>query len=211
MDVGLTSTPRELLPEFYRQYELGEDGGNQIPFVKIKITGRISLYIPNIEARKKVVFKHDIHHIVTGYTSTFKGETEIGGWEIGSGCLNYWIAFALNLSGVMSGIFFNLRGVFRAFVKGRRTKNLYGDSISDERVMDMTIQQIRQELFLDTYKATAGNLLDFLLFILLIVVGVIYTVLSVVLIPYILIYSLYVAIKYRNQMAADRSQPPISH
>ena len=196
-------TPRELLPEFYRQYDLGEDGGAQIPYVRIKFTNKISLYIPNIEARRRAVFKHDIHHIVTGYTSTFKGETEIAAWEIGSGCLNYWIAFVLNLSGMMTGIFFNAPRVYKAFVKGRRTKNLYDNSIKDEQVMDMTIQQIRHHLGLDLYKETGGHAADLLIFILLFGIGLIYSVLSIFLFPLILIYSLYVAIKYRKLPAAN--------
>src|SRR5258706_10445391 len=118
-------TPRDLLPGFYRQYGLEDDGGHSSSHVKIEFTGKISLYFPNFNARRKAVFKHDVHHIATGYTSKFKGETEIGAWEIASGCRHYWVAFLLDLHAMVIGILFNPAGVYRAFLKGRRTHNLY--------------------------------------------------------------------------------------
>src|SRR5689334_23331167 len=112
-------TPRKLLPAFYKQYNLGNDGGQSSSYVKIEFTNKIFLYFPNSDVRRKAVLKHDVHHIVTGYTSTFKGETEIGTWEIASGCRHYWIAFALDLHAMTAGALFNLPGIYRAFVKGR--------------------------------------------------------------------------------------------
>ena len=75
---GPSQTPRQLLPLFYKQYNLSNDGGQASFYVKIEFTKKIFIYFPNFEARRKAVFKHDIHHIATGYTSTFTGETEIG-------------------------------------------------------------------------------------------------------------------------------------
>jgi hypothetical protein len=104
-------TPAELLPAFYREYNLGMDGGATSSSVRIEITKNFALYIPNFTARRKAVLKHDIHHLVTGYPSTFTGETEISAWEIGSGCKKYWAAWVLDMSGMMMGIPFNFWGV----------------------------------------------------------------------------------------------------
>ena len=118
-------TPRDLLPAFYRKYQLGDDGGQSRAYVKVELTKKISLYFPNFDARRKAIFKHDVHHMVTGYTSTFKGETEIGAWEIGSGCRQYWAAFILDIAAITPGMLINAAGIYKAFVRGRRTKNLY--------------------------------------------------------------------------------------
>ena len=78
-------TPRKLLPEFYKENNLGMEGGNNSASVRIEITKYFVLYFPNFSARKNAVLKHDIHHLITNYPSTFRGETEISAWEIASG------------------------------------------------------------------------------------------------------------------------------
>lgn len=189
-------TPRDILPGFYSQYQLGEDGGQSSSHVRIEFTKKIALYFPNFAARRKAIFKHDVHHIVTGYTSTFKGETEIGAWEIASGCRHYWVAFVLDMSAVMIGILFNPLGVYKAFVKGRRTRNLYSDSMTDAQIMDMTVREIKDKLLLNGYRENNwGNFVDLLLFTGLILFGIIYSVVSVLFLPFVLIYTIYILIR----------------
>ena len=191
-----SQTPRDLLPAFYQQYQLGDDGGQSSPYVRIELTKKLSLYFPNFDARRKAIFKHDVHHMVTGYTSTFKGETEIGAWEIGSGCRHYWAAFVLDIAAIAPGMVINPAGVYKAFARGRRTKNLYADSFTDEQVMDMTLAEIKRNLLLDGNTGkTYGNLVDVLLFALLLIAGVIYSILSVLLTPFILVYTVYILLK----------------
>lgn len=198
-------TPRQLLPEFYKQYDLNDDGGESSPFVRIEFTKKIILYFPNFDARRKAVFKHDIHHIATGYTSTFKGETEISAWELASGCRHYWVAWVLDMHAVMIGIFFNPLGVYRAFVKGRRTKNLYSDLFTDEQLMDIPLSKIKQSLLLTNYQPKQnGNFFDLLLFLLLILVGAIYSIISLVLLPFVLLYTLYVMLTHKKGEMARR-------
>ena len=98
-------TPSQLLPDFYRQYNLPPDGGQNDSFVKVEITEKINVYIPNFDARRKAVLKHDVHHLVTGYPSILKGEAEISAWEIASGCTNYWAALLLDSQGLLIGLF----------------------------------------------------------------------------------------------------------
>ena len=92
MTVSEEDKLRDLFPPFYKQYNLDDDGGLNDSKVKIEITKHFFLYIPNFSIRKKAILKHDIHHIITEYPSNIKGETEIGAWEIASGCKKYWIA-----------------------------------------------------------------------------------------------------------------------
>jgi hypothetical protein len=196
-------TPRDILPGFYKQYQLGEDGGQSSPHVKIEVTKKISLYFPNFPARRKAIFKHDVHHIVTGYTSTFKGETEIGAWEIASGCRHYWAAFVLDMSGLMTGILFNFLGVYKAFVKGRRTRNLYSNSLTDAEVMDMSVAEIKNKLLLTGYpENNYGGFVDILLFAGLLLFGVIYATVSLLFLPFTLAYTFYALILQKKTTTA---------
>ena len=189
-------TLKALLPGFYKEYNLGDEGGKNSSSVRVELTKKIIIYIPNFEARRRAVIKHDIHHIVTGYRSTFKGETEIGAWEIGSGCRGYWAAWVLNASGVMTGIVFNLWGVLKAFARGRRTKNLYYDNISTEEALNMKVSELEKRLFLKKYpKNTRPSFVDFILFAVFAFFGLIYSILSILLLPFILIYTLYILAK----------------
>jgi hypothetical protein len=193
-----SQTPRQLLPGFYKQYNLEDDGGQNSPYVRIEFTKNFALYFPNFAARRKAVFKHDVHHIATGYASTYKGETEIGAWEIASGCRQYWVAFVLDMSAFMTGLLFNPLGVYRAFVKGRRTRNLYTNNFTDEQIMDMPLSSIRESLKLNNYpENNMGNLFDLLLFLMLVLFGIVYSVLSILLLPFVLIYSLYIIVGHK--------------
>ncbi len=189
-------TIKELLPGFYKEYNLGMDGGQSSSFVRVEVTKKITLYIPNFKARRKAVIKHDIHHIVTGYRSTFKGESEIGAWEIGSGCKHYWAAWVLDASGFMTGIVFNLWGVLKAFARGRRTRNLYYDDISTEEALNMKVSELKKCLSLDKYPTnTKPTFVDLLLFAFF---ALIFSILSILLLPFIMIYTVYIKSKIEN-------------
>ena len=188
-------TPFELLPVFYKQYNLEYDGGQSLPYVRIELLKKIIVYIPNFKVRKKAIFKHDVHHLATGYQSNFRGETEIGSWEIGSGIKKYWIAFMLDIQAVMIGILFNPAGVFKAFVRGRRTKNLYTDQYPDTDILHMKMGEIRKMLKLDIPEHKAG-IRDLLVFILLLITGLIYSVISIIFLPFVIIYSIYIFFRF---------------
>lgn len=142
MESAIKNTPKELLPAFYKKYNLQTDGGEKDSKVKIEFTKNIYIYIPNSDTRRKALLKHDIHHIITGYKSNFKGETEISSWEIASGCNHYYAAWLLDFYGMLYGFWFNLPNVFKAFVRGRRSRNLYSDVISDEAVLNMPVEKL---------------------------------------------------------------------
>ncbi|MES1181167.1 MAG: hypothetical protein ABUL44_00075, partial [Flavobacterium sp.] len=125
-------TPREALSRFYAANRLGKDGGIAHASVRIELSRKVHMYYPNFNARRKAVLKHDIHHLLTGYSTKLKGECEICAWEIGSGCKKYWGAFVLDTSGLVLGIPFYFRRTLRAFARGRKTKNLYTDFISND-------------------------------------------------------------------------------
>jgi hypothetical protein len=192
-------TPRELLQQFYIDNNLGLDGGQKSSSVKIELTPNFNFYFPNFDARREAVIKHDIHHLLTGYDTSIIGESEISTWEIASGCKKYWAAFLIDTSGVMVGLPFSFPRVFKAFARGRRTKNLYHDIFSNETALDMKISELREVLNLNhNPKNIAPNLTDVILFTLFVFYGAIYSILLLVTLPLLLLYSIYIGISNRK-------------
>ena len=96
----------------------------QDAWVKLKI-GPIPIAFPNTSQRKRAIPIHDLHHVATGYATTWAGESEIGAWEIAGSCTNYWAAWALDAGAFGVGMLIAPRRVYRAFVRGRHSRTLY--------------------------------------------------------------------------------------
>ena len=130
-------------------------------FVKLQL-GPLPFYILNSAARVRSVRLHDIHHVLTGYETTWAGEGEIAAWEIGSSCADHWAAWGLNLSGLASGLAVAPREVFDAFVRGRHSANLYRGEF-EPSLLGLRVGALRSRLGLDRAipSATAGDRLAF--------------------------------------------------
>jgi hypothetical protein len=191
-------TPRELLAQFYEKYGLGDDGGHSDNKVRIEISKNMYFYLPNWDERRRALLIHDIHHLVTGYHSDFQGETEISSWEIGSNCRNYWAAWILNAYGMTAGFWFNLPGIFQAFVRGRHSLNLYGDSLTAEQALDMPIGTIRDKLhLLPLDKKLSPTTTDITWFLISLVLGALFGILSLALVPFLILYNIYLFLTLR--------------
>ena len=116
-------------------------------WVKFKV-GPIHFRIPNTQARVAAVRFHDLHHLVTGYDTTWTGEAEIGAWEIASGCARHYAAWLLNLAAMSIGLVIDAAKVRRAFMRGRYSRNLYPEAF-DEAVLRTTVGDLRKKLRLE--------------------------------------------------------------
>src|SRR5665213_2057181 len=103
---------QEALAAFFEKNQLGPDGGANDDWAKIKL-GKFYIPFPNSPARKKAVVFHDVHHIVTGYKTDWKGEAEIGAWEVSSGCGSYRAAWLFDFGIFALGVFLFPIAVFR--------------------------------------------------------------------------------------------------
>lgn len=121
--------------------------------------GKFPVYLPNIPARVKVARFHDIHHVLTGYPANWKGEAEIGAWEIATGCRTSFIAWFLNGGAVLVGLFLYPGAVLRAFRRGWHTRtNLY-HHFDYEPLLGMTVAELRHTIGLPQmeYAALSGS------------------------------------------------------
>ena len=101
---------KDALQLYFSEYHF-LNGGYDFKWFKIKL-GPIFIPLPNIKARADAVKIHDIYHVLTEYKATWKGEAEISGWEIASGCGKYYAAWILNLGSFFYGMIFFPRELF---------------------------------------------------------------------------------------------------
>ena len=112
-------------------------GGYEESWVRFAV-GPVRFAIPNTAGRVRAVRYHDLHHVVTGYATDWTGEAEIGAWEIASGCRDLIAAWLLNLYAMQVGLWVAPRAVWRAFARGRHSRNLYAEPWS-ETLLDESV------------------------------------------------------------------------
>jgi hypothetical protein len=121
----------DLRAEFFRTSGFGADGGESAKWVRYPVWG-IPIVVPNVDARRRALRLHDLHHLATGYDTSWTGESEIAAWELGAGCHGYAAAWALNVAAFSIGVVIAPRRLWRAFVRGRSSRTLYRHHWTDE-------------------------------------------------------------------------------
>lgn len=156
-------TLREALDIFFEKHNLGEEGGLNSNWAYLDFKW-FRIPFPNPESRKKALIFHDIHHIVAGYESDWQGEAEIAAWEVSTGCGEYGAAWFLDTGGIAMGVFFFPFKTFRAFIRGRRTTNLYLKNYRKEDLVKMSITEVQQLLGLDKQDSSPATRKEILAF-----------------------------------------------
>lgn len=137
-------TIRKALAQLFERFGFKDDAYTAKKFAIF--IGKVGIYLPNTPGRVWVARFHDIHHVLTGYSANWKGEAEIGAWEIATGCRSSFVAWFLNSGAVVVGLFLWPAAVWRAFKRGRRTRtNLYHDFDYDT-LLTMTVRELRQTI-----------------------------------------------------------------
>ena len=124
------------------------DGGYGDSWVVLRLW-RVPLAFPNTAGRRRAVRFHDLHHVLTEYRTDWRGEFEIAAWEVAGGVNRYWEGWLLDLLGFACGLFVYPRRVYRAFLRGRRSRNLYFDEW-DEAILSRRVGEVRRRLGLDS-------------------------------------------------------------
>ncbi|SIR80588.1 hypothetical protein SAMN05878276_0264 [Aquipseudomonas alcaligenes] len=118
-------TLREELAAFYRRCGFSDTADRQACTVPV-YTGCLLVPLPNIETRHIYLKYHDLHHIVTGYSTGRIGEGEVSAWELGTGSmLNSPLLGTMNLIALSTGLVLQPKRMWRAFRRGGRSRNLY--------------------------------------------------------------------------------------
>jgi hypothetical protein len=92
---------------------------------------------------KKVVILHDVHHVLTGYDTTWTGELQVAAWELGSGgCGPYLLMWNNRLLTFLIGLLFWPRITWRAFSRGLTERNVYRFDFRD--VLSRDVDELRR-------------------------------------------------------------------
>ncbi len=84
--------------------------------------GRLKLPLPNWHWRRSIVARHDMHHIVSGYDTSARGELMVASWELGARAYYDWRARALCLFLMVLGLIRYPRAAITAFTKGEQSR-----------------------------------------------------------------------------------------
>src|SRR5262245_48298324 len=113
------------LQSFYERSGFGAVLGARPRTVAV-YTGCMLVPLPNIETRRRFLKYHDLHHLITGYSVGRIGEGEVSAWELGSGSAYVSPTLGLmNLIALSTGLVLEPRRMWRAFLRGACSRNLY--------------------------------------------------------------------------------------
>jgi hypothetical protein len=137
-------TVKEALIGFYKFNSLNLTQDFESHCVRVYI-GCILAPVPNVNARKKYLKFHDLHHIMSGYGIDRIGESEISAWELGSRSCRKPLISIMNLFALSTGFILSPAKVMAAFYRGCRSKNLYylADGISEAGIDALNIDEMK--------------------------------------------------------------------
>lgn len=117
-------TLRSARHDFFRREGLPTDGGYSDTWFEAGF-GSIRYRIRNFPMRSDALMRHDLHHVLTGYRTDWRGEVQINAWELGAGLGKHLWGAAIMLVGFFIGVLLAPIDTFRAFSRGRHSTNLY--------------------------------------------------------------------------------------
>lgn len=122
-------TLEDELAAFYERSGFGSQVGARPRLVPV-YTGCMLVPLPNIEARRRFLKYHDLHHLITGYSIGRIGEGEVSAWELGTGSASVSPMLGLmNLIALSTGLVLEPRRMWRAFRLGCASSNLYREEV----------------------------------------------------------------------------------
>lgn len=134
------------LNDFYDQHKYGREGGIDRKWDLIKF-GPLALPLPNLESRRKNIFMHDIHHLITGYDTTWLGEGSVSSWEIATGgWKQLYFPWLLTLWAMAVGMMLYPRASYRAFQAGLYQNNALTGGLSRPDMYALTVDELRERL-----------------------------------------------------------------
>lgn len=130
---------------FFAASGFAPDGGYDDAWALETFAG-VPYAVPNLASRARALRVHDLHHVLTGYGADWRGESEISGWELGSGGGGpYVYAWFVALFGLLVGLLSAPSRTWAAFRRGRGSKNLFADP-DPPRFLEVEIERAQAVL-----------------------------------------------------------------
>ena len=136
---------RHARARFFSDSGFSADGGYEDGWAEAAF-GPVRYRVPNTPARVAALRRHDLHHVATGYSADWRGEAEISGWELASGAGVYPYAWLIALWGLFTGLVHHTGPTIRAFLRGRRSENLYRTGATVEVLLAEPVSVLKARL-----------------------------------------------------------------
>lgn len=139
-------TVGQAVQNFHEIHHYGYEGGINEKYAWIKF-GVLTVPIPNVKGRRNHVYLHDINHIITGYDTTWKGESAVSAWEIASGgWKNIYVIWIMVLWAMGLGVLLYPRSVLKAFKQGQTMKNALTCGLGKNEIYQLSVADLRNKL-----------------------------------------------------------------
>lgn len=139
-------TVEQALNDFYNQHGYGEEGGINKKWDLIKF-GPVAFPLPNLESRRKNIYLHDISHLVTGYDTTWLGESAVSSWEVATGGWGrLYFPWLLTLWAMAVGVMLYPRHSYKAFQVGLHMNNALTGGLSKKEMYSLNLDELRHRL-----------------------------------------------------------------
>jgi len=146
---------KEELYQFYKNNNLPQNGGVEFSTFEVPLPF-FTLKLPNYNWRKRMLYIHDLEHIVNKQNTSWEGEMFIASWEIATG---FWKNFPLVIFPLWtmgSGIWKHPRAVIQGFQKGNNDTGIANLNIPKEIIMEMTLPELKE--LVNAVKTNKSNL-----------------------------------------------------
>ncbi len=134
-------TVGDALAKFRKENGL-ETAATTSPFWRCRV-GPVNLVFPNFRWRREAIVSHDLHHVLTGYSCSMRGEFQLATWEFAAGRFPHPAATLFCLPLVVAGICWSPRAIWRAYLDGRRSRSLYGLRGKDD-LLNASFEAVRE-------------------------------------------------------------------
>jgi hypothetical protein len=161
-------TLREARAVFYRGNGCAQDGGAHDQTWSPLACRDLKVYLPNFQWRRRALPLHDLHHVITGYEFSPRGEFQVAAWEFAAGRYPSALSTFFCLPLVCLGAAVIPRKTFAAFIRGRHSKTLYSP-LDVDTLLDRTVGDVRRECL--PAEAVSARAWDWGAFVLLVVVS----------------------------------------
>ena len=131
-------TLRNHLELFYTNYNIPPNGGIEDAVFEVPLP-YFTLTLPNFSWRKKMLYIHDLEHILNKQDTSWQGEIFIASWEISTGFFRNFPVLIFPLWTMGWGLWVNRKTVYKAFKKGHSDKGIARLQLSQDELLEMNL------------------------------------------------------------------------
>lgn len=135
-------TLSERLDEFYLKYNIPANGGVNDKTFEVPLPF-FTLILPNLSWRKKMLYIHDLEHILNEQDTSWKGEMFIASWEISTGFWKHFPIIVFPLWTMGWGWWKHPTSVMKGFRKGKSSFGIANLGIEKQQLLSMDLKQLQ--------------------------------------------------------------------